>query len=44
MEEFHRLLTPRTRLVAVAHVSNALGTILPVARSSPPRTRAVCRC
>jgi cysteine desulfurase / selenocysteine lyase len=31
MEDFHRLLTPRTRLVAVAHVSNALGTILPVA-------------
>jgi cysteine desulfurase/selenocysteine lyase len=31
MEEFHRLLTPHTRLVAVAHVSNALGTILPVA-------------
>ncbi|HTV80821.1 MAG TPA: cysteine desulfurase [Steroidobacteraceae bacterium] len=31
LEEFHRLLTPRTRLVAVAHVSNALGTILPVA-------------
>jgi cysteine desulfurase / selenocysteine lyase len=31
MEEFHRRLTPRTRIVAVAHVSNALGTILPVA-------------
>ncbi len=31
MEEFQRRLTPRTRLVAVAHVSNALGTILPVA-------------
>ena len=31
MDEFHRLLTPRTRIVAVAHVSNALGTILPVA-------------
>jgi cysteine desulfurase/selenocysteine lyase len=31
MAEFQRLLTPRTRLVAVAHVSNALGTILPVA-------------
>jgi cysteine desulfurase/selenocysteine lyase len=31
MAEFRRLLTPRTRLVAVAHVSNALGTILPVA-------------
>ncbi len=32
MEEFHRRLTPRTRLVAVAHVSNALGTVLPVAQ------------
>ncbi|HEY6455225.1 MAG TPA: cysteine desulfurase [Steroidobacteraceae bacterium] len=31
MAEFHRLLSPRTRIVAVAHVSNALGTILPVA-------------
>jgi cysteine desulfurase/selenocysteine lyase len=31
MEQFHRLLTPRTRIVAVAHVSNALGTILPIA-------------
>jgi cysteine desulfurase/selenocysteine lyase len=28
---FHALLTDRTRLVAVAHVSNALGTVLPVA-------------
>jgi cysteine desulfurase/selenocysteine lyase len=28
---FERLLGPRTRLVAVAHVSNALGTINPVA-------------
>jgi cysteine desulfurase/selenocysteine lyase len=27
---FEALLTPRTRLVACAHVSNALGTILPV--------------
>jgi cysteine desulfurase/selenocysteine lyase len=31
-DEFLRLLSPRTRLVAVAHVSNALGTILPVKR------------
>jgi cysteine desulfurase / selenocysteine lyase len=31
MEEFERLLTPRTRLVAFPHVSNALGTVLPVA-------------
>ena len=30
MEEFHRLLTPRTKLVAVTHVSNALGTVNPV--------------
>jgi cysteine desulfurase/selenocysteine lyase len=31
IEEFHRLLSGRTRIVAVAHVSNALGTINPVA-------------
>jgi cysteine desulfurase/selenocysteine lyase len=31
-EEFEKLLSPRTKLVAVAHVSNALGTILPVKR------------
>ncbi len=30
LEEFEKLLTPRTRLVAVAHVSNVLGTINPV--------------
>ncbi|HEY4212346.1 MAG TPA: cysteine desulfurase [Steroidobacteraceae bacterium] len=29
-EEFVKLLSPRTQLVAVAHVSNALGTVLPV--------------
>jgi cysteine desulfurase / selenocysteine lyase len=32
VEEFLRLLSPRTRIVAVAHVSNALGTVLPVKR------------
>jgi cysteine desulfurase/selenocysteine lyase len=31
-EEFQKLLSPRTRLVGVAHVSNALGTILPIKR------------
>lgn len=31
-EEFLKLLGPRTRLVAIAHVSNALGTVLPVKR------------
>ena len=30
MGEFEKLLTPRTRLVSVAHVSNALGTVNPV--------------
>ncbi len=31
-EEYVRLLTERTRIVSMAHVSNALGTILPVKR------------
>jgi len=30
--EFEKLLSPRTKLVAVAHVSNALGTVLPIER------------
>jgi cysteine desulfurase/selenocysteine lyase len=30
MDEFEKLLTPRTKLAAVAHVSNALGTINPI--------------
>jgi len=32
VDEFARLLSPRTRIVAIAHVSNALGTINPVKR------------
>ncbi len=31
-EEFERLLSPRTRIVAVTHVSNALGTVNPIRR------------
>lgn len=31
-DEYVKLLSPRTKLVAIAHVSNALGTILPVKR------------
>jgi cysteine desulfurase/selenocysteine lyase len=31
-DEYQKLLSPRTKLVAVAHVSNALGTVLPVRR------------
>ncbi|MEE9137810.1 MAG: cysteine desulfurase [candidate division NC10 bacterium] len=30
LDEYEKLLTPRTRLVSVVHVSNALGTINPV--------------
>ena len=32
MDEYAKLLGPRTRMVAIGHVSNALGTINPVAR------------
>jgi cysteine desulfurase / selenocysteine lyase len=32
VEELERLLTPRSRIVAIAHVSNALGTLVPVRR------------
>ena len=32
LEEFEQLLGPRTRLVAVTHISNALGTVNPVRR------------
>jgi cysteine desulfurase / selenocysteine lyase len=32
VEEFERKLSPRTKVVAIAHVSNALGTVLPVTR------------
>ncbi len=31
LEEFEKLLTPRTKIVAITHMSNALGTIVPVA-------------
>ena len=32
LDQFMSLLSPRTRLVAIAHVANALGTVLPVKR------------
>jgi cysteine desulfurase/selenocysteine lyase len=32
LEEYEKLLGPKTRLVAIGHVSNALGTINPVGR------------
>ena len=30
LDQYERLLTPRTRIVAVAHISNSLGTINPI--------------
>jgi cysteine desulfurase / selenocysteine lyase len=30
LEEFERLLTPRTRIASITHMSNALGTVTPV--------------
>lgn len=30
MEEFAKLITPRTKVVALTHMSNALGTIVPI--------------
>ena len=32
LDEYERLLSPRTKLVSITHVSNALGTIQPVER------------
>ncbi len=34
MDEYLRLLSPRTRIVSLTHASNSLGTILPVAEMS----------
>ena len=30
LDEFEKLLTPRTRIVAITHMSNVLGTVVPV--------------
>ena len=40
LEVYARLLSPRTRVVAVAHVSNVLGTINPVAQMAEQAHRA----
>ena len=39
MEQYEALLGPRTRLVALAHASNALGTLLPVAEMTQTAKR-----
>jgi cysteine desulfurase/selenocysteine lyase len=40
LDEFERLLSPRTRIAAIAHVSNALGTINPVREMAAMAHRA----
>ncbi|HEY2291312.1 MAG TPA: cysteine desulfurase [Thermoanaerobaculia bacterium] len=40
LDEFERLLSPRTRLAAFAHVSNALGTVNPVREMAAMAHRA----
>jgi cysteine desulfurase/selenocysteine lyase len=35
LEEYARLLTPRTKMVAISHLSNALGTINPIEQMIP---------
>ena len=40
MEEFERLLTPRTKILSIVHLSNALGTVNPVAEMTA-RAKAV---
>ena len=32
LDEFEKLITPRTRLIAVTHISNVLGTVNPIAQ------------
>ena len=40
LDEFERLLSPRTRIAAFAHISNSLGTVNPVRRMSELAHRA----
>ena len=43
-EEFERLLTPRTKLVAITHMSNVSGTLVPVKEVIRSRTSAASPC
>ena len=44
LDEFTKLLGPRTKFVSVAHVSNSLGTINPVEQIVALSARAAYRC
>lgn len=43
LEEYQKLLNPRTKLVSITHVSNALGTIVPVREVTDLAHRAGAR-
>ena len=40
LDEFEKLFTPRTKIVAITHMSNVLGTVTPIKRDHPHRPRA----
>ena len=45
IDEFEKLLTPRTKMVAITHMSNMLGTLVPVKEvDAASRTPAAFRC
>ena len=44
LDEFEKLLTPRTKMVAITHMSNMLGTLVPVKEVRASRMRAAFRC
>ena len=44
LDEFERLLTERTRMVAITHMSNVLGTVVPIKEVCGSRMRAAFRC
>ncbi len=37
MEAFEKCLTERTKLIAITHMSNALGTVVPIKEVLPDR-------
>jgi cysteine desulfurase/selenocysteine lyase len=40
LEEYEKLFTPRTKIVAITHMSNVLGTVTPIKGDHPHRPRA----
>ena len=44
MEAFEKAIGPRTKMVAVSHMSNVLGTVNPIAKIIEIAHARVCRC